>query len=218
MAAWHSTGAPRIQRGPAARKAVAAVLFIACTLLAVTRVHAPRREYLQSEMGKLLPEWCISTRDGYYDEDGPWSEVFGEGWTHLHHYCRGMHKFNLGMKNLRDPMLRRNYISDSIGEFSYVLTNTSSRFFLRPELLVRRGQAMMVLGRDVEAFQQFQEAISLREDYAPAYAMLSNFYLRKDDRQSAREILELGLTHAPDSKVLLRKLADVKSPGASSPD
>jgi len=215
MANWSSTGATRIQRSPAARRVVALLLFVGCTLLGVTPVHAPRREYIYSELGKMLPEWCKSTRDGSWDENGPWSEVFGEGWTHLHHYCRGMHKFNQGMKNWREPMLRRNYITDSIGEFNYVLTRTSPQFFLRPEILVKRGQAMLVVGQDVEALQHFQEAISLRKDYAPAYAMLANFYLRKDDRESAREILKLGLTHVPDSEVLQRKLAEVNSPDGS---
>jgi len=91
-----------------------------------------------------------------------------------------------------------------------VLGHAAPDFVLLPEIHLNKGRALKRLGEGGKAASEFQKAIALRPDYAPAYAALSDFYSDLGDVEEARRILGDGLRHAPKSKMLKRRLAGLK--------
>jgi tetratricopeptide (TPR) repeat protein len=79
-----------------------------------------------------------------------------------------------------------------------------------PEVNLQKGLALRLLSRHGEAASEFVEALKLKPDYTPAYAALVDLYLDLGDLDNARGILEEGLRHVPDSKILASKRADLQ--------
>ncbi len=206
-----------IDNSPSFRPFTMLLALLLCLLAGISNTWAPR-QYVNSQRGRYLPDFCKDTYDGNWDPQGPYSRMYGEGWPHLHHYCRGLYKFDTAMLNWRDQRVRRFELTSSLEEFDYVLTKTSNAFVLRPEILVKKGHALLLLDRDIEAIETFTEAMALRRDYAPAYLMLSNYFLRAGDDATALELLELGARNAPDSAALKQRLEEVRAGTATVPE
>jgi len=51
--------------------------------------------------------------------------------------------------------------------------------------------------------------MELKPDYWPAYAALSEHYVKVGDVAKAREVLQKGLEVTPDEKALKRRLAEL---------
>ena len=64
---------------------------------------------------------------------------------------------------------------------------------------------------------EFERAIEVKADYWPPYARLGDYYKSAGDLGKARQILEAGLSKAPDATALQRRLAELDNrPGRSS--
>ena len=102
-------------------------------------------------------------------------------------------------------------MSDSIGEFDYVITRAPEDFILLPEILTKKGENLVRLGKGPVGVTQFERAMELKPDYWPPYAYMSDYFKDAGDPKKAREILEKGLSNAPDAKALQRRLAELES-------
>jgi tetratricopeptide (TPR) repeat protein len=174
----------------------------------------------------LLPKYCIHTqlfRDnvpGGNDqaEIRRWYAVMGETFHHMHHYCWGLMKLHRAKALARDARVRSFNYASAIDEFDYVLKQAKPNFVLLPEILVRRGEALLGLGRHAQALAEFERAIELKPDYWPAYAQISDHYKSVGELAKARQALEDGLQHAPDAKGLRRRLQELEErPAAAAP-
>jgi tetratricopeptide (TPR) repeat protein len=174
----------------------------------------------------LLPKYCIHTqlfRDNVpggnnQAEIHRWYAVMGETFHHMHHYCWGLMKLHRAKALARDARVRRFNYASAIGEFDYVLARAKPNFVLLPEILVRRGEALLGLGRHAQALAEFERAIELKPDYWPAYAQISDHYKSVGELAKARQALEDGLQHAPDAKGLRRRLQELEErPAAAAP-
>lgn len=169
---------------------------------------------------RLLPPYCPNTQiiskhygrqqapANYDAQTKPYVDLYGADFWHLHHYCFGLVYV---VRNYRefDRRNRDRILRESIGEFSYVLKGISPGSILRPELHVKRGQSLVLMGRSGEAVADFRKAITLKPDYSPAYASLSDYYKETGKKTLALTTLEEGLTQSPGDPSLLRRYANL---------
>jgi len=103
----------------------------------------------------LLPRYCIHTqlfRDNVpggnnLEEIKRWSSILGGSFANLHHYCWGLMKTNRAILLVRTQQFRTYYLSESIGEFDYVIERAPPDFKLLPEILTKKGENLIRLGR-----------------------------------------------------------------------
>lgn len=72
-----------------------------------------------------------------------------------------------------------------------------------------QGMGLLAAGRLDEAKQQFEDAISEDDGYAPAFVGLGRTYLRQDAWEDAKYYLKRALKRAPESPPALMALSDV---------
>jgi len=165
----------------------------------------------------LLPRFCTYTQ--HFREQVPggndptlirnWEAQLGPTFHHLHHYCYGLMKTNRGTLLARDQRTRQAYLIDAVGEFDYVIERAAPDFLLLPEVLTKKGENLMRLGRAPVAVYTFERAIQVRPGYWPPYAQLGDYYKGIGDLKKARETLENGLVQIPDAAALKRRLGEL---------
>jgi tetratricopeptide (TPR) repeat protein len=167
----------------------------------------------------MLPRYCRYTqlfRDhvpGGNDkvEIDRWYATMGPGFHAMHHYCWGLMKTHRALFLARNQQIKTFYLGSSINEFDYVLQNSPADFIMRPEILTKKGENLIRLGKAVSGVEELERAIELKADYWPPYAALSDYHKSKGDLPQARELLEKALAFAPDAKGLTNRLAELES-------
>jgi tetratricopeptide (TPR) repeat protein len=139
-----------------------------------------------------------------------WSRLLGSGFAHIHHYCNGLLQTNTAMVLLPSNSRRQSLLQISIGEFDYVIRNVPQNYVLLPEILTKKGQNLIRIGRGTESVPVMEQAMQLKADYWPAYAYLSDYYKEIGEHRKAREVLKKGLAHAPQAKALTLRLAGLE--------
>jgi hypothetical protein len=199
---------------------VAFVSWLATTALAADIPGFPDRiDAYDSREVAMLPRYCIYTqlfRDHVPEgndkaEIERWTTLIGPTFNAMHHYCWGLMKTNRALLLARDQRIRNFYLDDSINEFNFVLNNASPGFILLPEVLTKKGENLIRLGRYLSGVKELEQAIAVKEDYWPPYAALSDYYKKKGDLAEARQWLEKALVFAPDATALTRRLSELRS-------
>ncbi|HKA43512.1 MAG TPA: tetratricopeptide repeat protein [Burkholderiales bacterium] len=168
----------------------------------------------------LLPAYCQS-KMGY--RPGPaeaerWRNAVGpETWEHVHHYCQGLIHVNNATLTARKPEERQFLLRASVDEFNYMIKNAPANAVLMPEILTKKGETLIRMGRAAEAIQPLQHAIELKPDYWPPYAALSDYYKSVGNTAKAREWLDKALAIAPESKALRVRQAELGGSKAGPP-
>jgi tetratricopeptide (TPR) repeat protein len=200
-----------------------ALAGIVTALLAPSHVMAQAAgiTFSPTEMA-LLPEYCKYTQ--YYRDriDGGrdpakmkhWYAVFGgglgEGTFHsMHHYCFGLTQINYAKFWVTSKQDRTFRLEQSIGEFNFVIISSQPGERMLPDLHTKTGESLIALGKAGLAVVQFERAIELKPDYWPPYAAMSDHYKATGNIKAAREYLERGLSAAPETKALTRRLAEL---------
>lgn len=172
----------------------------------------------------MLPSYCIYTqifRDRVPGGNDPpvvqqWYARMGQTFHHMHHYCWGLMKTNRAILLSRDETTRRFYLTDAIREFDYVISHATTDFVLLPEILSKKGENLIRLGRGSVGILELERAIELNADYWPPYAHLSDYYKSSGDANAAREWLEKGLARSPEAMGLTRRLSELGRPARGS--
>ena len=167
----------------------------------------------------LLPRYCTYTqlfRDhvpGGKDKAAidSWYARLGPTFHQLHHFCWGMMQTNRAMLLATDRDTREFYLAAANTNFDYVIERSPPEFILLPEILARKGENLIRLGRGQLALVELQRAAELKPDYWPPYAYMSDYYRESGDRARAREVLEAGLQRIPESQALRTRLAELDS-------
>jgi tetratricopeptide (TPR) repeat protein len=165
----------------------------------------------------LVPHYCIFTQ--LFREHVPggnnteqmeqWYSIMGPSYNHMHHYCWGLMKINRANLFTRTQQFRLFYLEDSVKEFDYVIRNATPDFVMLPEILTKKGEVLVRLGRGALGILDLLRAIELKPDYWPPYAPLSDYYKEIGDLAKAREVLEKGLSASPNAKALMQRLAEL---------
>ncbi|MDD5580258.1 MAG: tetratricopeptide repeat protein [Methylobacter sp.] len=155
----------------------------------------------------LLPPWCkAKLGDVSEAERKLWERRIGPGWIHVHHYCAALFTLNLSYKVTDRNQLPEIY-KVVVGEIAYVEKNTSPKFKLWPKMQYDKGQVLEKMNDTAGAMRAYQESIQANPKLPLSYAALSDLYKKQKNNKEAIVILEQGLKHKPESKVLLKRLA-----------
>jgi hypothetical protein len=197
--------------------------------LAIVHTSAPlAQRQFDAKQVAMLPPYCKYTQ--HYRDNVPgggdpgqiarWAGVLGEkNFHHLHHYCYGLENSNRALYFSRTKQERDRELAQSVREFEYVLDRVTPDFVLLPEILTRRGENLLRLGNGPQGVVDLIRAIELKPDHWPPYAALSDHYKALGDFEAAWEWAERGLSAAPGTKALERRLAELdktKAPDSRS--
>jgi tetratricopeptide (TPR) repeat protein len=195
------------------------LLAIAAASLAFGVVTDAAAQWAHDEKAvAMLPEYCkytqLYTRSEYGSKDPVqiqrWQNAMGAAnFMHMHHYCRGLEHTNIALYVARDKRQRDSNLNFSIREINYALRNVQPEFAMLPEMLAKKAENLMLLGKAPEAIREYGRAIERKPDYWPPYAALSDYYKDRRDAKQARQWLEKGLAAAPDALPLKRRLAEL---------
>jgi tetratricopeptide (TPR) repeat protein len=197
------------------------MIALAVSLLATDAAYAQFRP--DPKMLAMLPPYCRHSK--VYIEHVPggnnpveierWKRVLGESnWHHIHHYCFGLEHTNSVLFKRLSKQERNHRLSNSIAEFDYVILRVRPDFALLPEILTKRGENLMRLGREPEAIVTLMRAIETKPDYWPPYASLSDHYEETGEIKQARAWLEKGLTASPGATALQTRLRELSASAA----
>jgi tetratricopeptide (TPR) repeat protein len=167
---------------------------------------------------RMLPEYCKHTqlfRDRIPGGNNPddierWSTMMGPTFIHMHHYCYGLMATNKALYLSPEREDRLHNLGVSIIEFDYVIQRAPEGFGLLPEILTKKGENLILLDRGVEGVGILRRVIDLKQDYWRPYALIGDYYRDVGAPAKAREWLEKGLSAAPDTPALARRLAELK--------
>ena len=163
-----------------------------------------------AEMAQV-PEYCRYTqtfreeygRDAHAQNLAHWNSVLGaEQFSNLHHYCYGMIQLMRAQDYRITPQRRANILGQALGDIDYSINRVPPDYVLLPEMYTKRARVLVLQKKVVDAVDSFMKAISLKPDYWPPYAELSDLYKANGDRTKAQAILEEGLKNIPGSKTL----------------
>ncbi len=173
----------------------------------------------------LLPHYCWGTQQVREVSKDPtpieqYVAIYGFTYYHLHHYCWALNTENNAIR-----MHNQGILTYSLDDYKYVLDRAPSSFVFLPEIYTSRARVFFILKRDAEAAMDLVKAIQMKHSYAPAYARLSEYYQRINDKKDAIKTLEDGLSNVSDPKVItffIRRLKEMDSvyqgtPGSSLP-
>jgi len=155
----------------------------------------------------LLPQYCKDRAAGH---DEKWRGTFGETYIHMHHYCSGIFAEQKAKSSLNQRE-RGNWLGRVISQMRYVSSACDARCVLYPELHTRWGWALGEQGQIAEAIKHYQLAFQAKQSYTPAYARLSELYLKNNQPDEARKVLESGLKASPKSRLLKKRLGELGS-------
>jgi tetratricopeptide (TPR) repeat protein len=110
--------------------------------------------------------------------------------------------------------LRDFHLSASINEFNYVLERAKDDFVMLPEILTKKGENLIRLGRAPLGMIELERAIAVKPDYWPPYVALSDYFKDSGDIEKARQALQRGLAAAPNTQALKKRLAALEKPKA----
>lgn len=176
--------------------------------------HSTAAERVDSGLMAMLPQYCkysMIYRDKVPGGNDPakiehWRGILGPGYSHIHHYCNGLIQTNMAMLRADNKKSRVSLLEISLSEFDYVIRNVPEDFVLLPEILTRKGENLIRMGRGPESIQVLQRAMRIKPDYWPPYAYLSDYYKDIGEREKARQTLEKGLARSAGSKALTSRL------------
>lgn len=162
----------------------------------------------------MLPKyctlWCVQ-KDGRSSAGAQrWTQILTRDVTmHIHHYCSGIN-FARKAQGATSRKKKKATSVQAMNNYEYVLKRWPENSKLYPELLTRVGQLMETMDRDIEAAQYYQNAIRIKPNYVPAYALYSDWSVKAGNKQDAIELLKQGLAQAPNSPPLVRRLKALK--------
>ena len=158
---------------------------------------------------KYTPVWSSSAPGLNAEEHQRLNRLMGpQNFKHVHHYCAGLFLMTRALYFERTKTGRDTALTLSLGEYDYVLARVERTFPLIPEILTKKGETLVLLGR-ADAMVPLHQAIELKPDYWPAYVALSDYFAAFGNVEEARKWLQKGLEAAPNTQALARRLAEL---------
>jgi tetratricopeptide (TPR) repeat protein len=122
-----------------------------------------------------------------------------------------MMETNRALVLAKTKQFRDFYLNASVGDMDYVLERATPDFVLLPEILTKKGENLLALGKTGPGLEALEKAIRAKPDYWPPYAAISDRFKRSGDVPAARQWLEKGLAAAPNTPALKRRLQALDS-------
>ena len=162
-----------------------------------------------------LPAYCPSTWGGSArtkESVEHWEQRMGGGmFMHMHHYCWGLASLRKAQDYKLSVGEKRTLLSTAVKEIDYVLGHAQPDFVLLPEMLTKRGEALLRLKDYRAAEAMFTKAIETRKDYWPAYTLYAEALIDQGKRDQARDVLNNGIKQVSEPRMLQRMLTDLNA-------
>ena len=193
---------------------------LALALFVPVQVEAEPHFFDKPKEMFMLPEYCRYTQD-FRDhvaggnnraEIERWTQLMGESFIHMHHYCYALQAVNRASFMSRTEQERIHNLSTAVRECDYVIHNTPADFSMLPDIFTTKGQSLIRMGSVGQGVAELQRAIDKKADHWPAYAALGDYYKEVGQLAKAREWLEKGLAAAPNTMPLTRRLSALDAP------
>lgn len=159
--------------------------------------------YCQAKYGKDRGNQAINEQ---------WIAIYGgHNWENMHHYCDALKFIIRANRSFGNKADQRYNLEQAQNSIEHLLTvEQTPDWILRPEAYVNLGKVLLSMSRlgrasKGEAVLNFEKAIEIKPDYAPAYAALSDLYVDLGQKSKSIAALEQGLQHAPDTVSLQRR-------------
>lgn len=186
--------------------------FFLFLLVLVTTPYPAQALWPKTETDFItLPPYCKVRfqEDKYPQQAAKWKTFLGKStYLHVHHYCKGL--FNLMKAELSIPP-NQTLLRIALKQWRYVDDNWARDSKLRPEMLVKWGDTLILLGQVQEGFSRYEAAMHLKPDYSLPYLRMADYFLKTGNHEQARKWLETGREKAPKSKKIRRKLEKLES-------
>jgi len=187
------------------------------SLALLTPLYAQDPHTYEPSLILKLPPYCKHTMfftervpgGNNPDEIRRWKTLMGPTFIHMHHYCYGLMATNRAIYLSTTRADRMHNLGVSIVEFDYVIQRAPPEFGLLPEILTNKGENLIMMDRGPEGVGVLQNAIDIKPDYWRSYAVVSDYYKSVGAPAKAREWLEKGLSAAPGTRSLTRRLAEL---------
>ncbi len=140
-----------------------------------------------------------------------WKSILGQDFINVHHYCQGLNFIKRAYSSLNTNA--RNYnLQNAINNFNYMFSHLiNKKFVILPEIYLNVGKAYSLEGDSKNAILSFSKSISIKRNYALAYAAMSDLYSDLGDKKRAKLYLKKGLAASPHSRILQRRLNGMKN-------
>jgi hypothetical protein len=194
-------------------RAVVAIFAVVCSISAVAQLPP---NITNAEMA-LIPAYCKDavsfgyggTADSMSPNAPKWVAMMGRGFWSVHHYCWAQIRL-LRIQGPSTPQVIKQGTRElALGDLNYVIEHSPPDFILLPEIYTKMGQVQLDLKRPAAADASFAKARSLKLDYWPAYFHWAWYLQNVGQRATAKQVVEEGLSYAPDSKSLRKLLSDL---------
>ena len=160
---------------------------------------------------RMLPQYCKDRAKGKNSSEwAKWRKTFGDTYIHMHHYCAGVFAEQKAKSEL-DKSKRDRWLMSVVSQMKYVSGACDTGCVLYPELHTRWGWALSEQGKNAEAIQHYQLALKAKRNYTLAYIRLSELYIKANQPDEARKVLESGLKAKPNSRALKKRLKKLES-------
>ena len=173
-----------------------------------------RRSFTPGELSRL-PEYCQfqmgmpgrdTARGAYY------VSALGKALDDIHHYCRGLRDVMFAQTMALPPMHKQGLLSRAAAEVEYMIKTNPDTMVLMPEIHYRHGEVLLDMGRIADAQAAFEKSRALKPDSWPAYTRWVDFLINSKQIEPARQLIEAGLKHSPDSPELRQRMARLSPP------
>lgn len=179
------------------------LLFLSSTLQAGNYTIYPMSDLDVS----MLPVFCQVWHSG----DG----VATDAWVkklqipNIHHLCKGLNHVNHATITSSN---RYHHAKSGLGEFTYIINHGigQKHFPLKPFIFVNMAKLHSFLNENQKAIGRYKDAIAENPKFSRAYAGLIDLYIQLKDVDSAQQILNKGLSHTPNSKLLQKRKKKLK--------
>jgi hypothetical protein len=166
----------------------------------------------KSEMN-LLPRYCPDTMGFDYGDSsyntspraGHWVALMGKGFWAMHHYCWAQINLSRAQRSGVSPQFKRSTLEGVRADYQFVLNRTPADFIMLPEVFSRLGEVELILANPKGANYAFERARELKPDYWPAYSHWAEYLIRAGKKAEAKQLIQTGLEHSPNAKVLLEQ-------------
>lgn len=132
-----------------------------------------------------------------------------ENWMHMHHFCDCIRFTDRASAGWGRPEDVKYNLEIAIGGCDYVLGHTKPDFYMRPEVHVQKGKALILAKKNIEAVNEFLLAIRGNPNLTKAYIELGRVQVRMGTKQEALKTVTEGLRFVPDSKALQRTYTEL---------
>lgn len=127
---------------------------------------------------RLLPQECLFTNGTAHSMARPdiYQSLlarYGDGWSHMHHYCNALRQSLEYNRHGTTPTRRKDLARRMIAEFDYVIRQSPPNFPLLPMVMLRRLDTLRTIGRAREAFESTVEFVERFPDLAEGHARLA---------------------------------------------